>query len=497
MQLSTALEKSLHQWKELRWEEQLKVAAVVVLVPYVTYKIGKWIQERRKPHFPGPSFLGSITNPLHVTETMDEWHKKYGDTYVFSLAGQPFISTTDPELVNYIFLHRKQFPNPKTFRVAMNKRMGSSTFTTEGDTWKHKRNVINPLLSQKMLEHHANLVIEKAKTLTKNITPDQSIDIHDLVSRLAIDVIGKIAFGEDFQLVESDNPEGMNAIKAFRETLAAITFRIFVPIQWIWKLPIPVLIREERAARALEQMFEETLRAKEAEQVETDIVDLPSLLLKTGSNEEGSRFHKYTFREMLGECYSVFGAGHDTTGVTSAFIIGALSLHPQVQEKIFEEIQQISGSTKDYSPTFEDLKKMPYIDAVVEETLRLYPGASSLLREAEEDFEWKGVTLPKGQNIFLNLYSYHRREDVYSDPLAFQPERWLADPPPPEVLTFGKGIRPCFGRRLARMELSLLVFAVCQQFTIHPDPKHPFALETAFGIRPAPGGKMFVSLRAR
>src|SRR5690606_24633219 len=132
------------------------------------------------------------------------------------------------------------------------------------------------------------------------------------------------------------------------------------------------------AVKILTHMFATSLEEHKNSVGYSEALDLPSLLLKPHDDPE--RYHNYTFREMMGESFSIFGAGHDTTAVAASFLIHALATHPEIQDKVREEIQTISGNSPTYIPTYEDLKKMKYIDAVLEESFRLYPPANVLVR---------------------------------------------------------------------------------------------------------------------
>jgi cytochrome P450 len=171
---------------------------------------------------------------------------------------------------------------------------------------------------------------------------------------------------------------------------------------------------------------------------------LLSMLLAT-KDESGQRLSD---KEIRDQCVSLVSAGFDTTSATLTWAVYLLLTHSEVLAKVRDEITQ--GSVK---------TRAPFLDAVISETLRLYPAAPAGLRMTTRRLEYKGFLIPEGSLIAYSIYATHRQESVYPNATQFKPERWLErqakQPSTFDYLPFGYGARYCIGARLATMLIKL------------------------------------------
>jgi cytochrome P450 len=167
-----------------------------------------------------------------------------------------------------------------------------------------------------------------------------------------------------------------------------------------------------------------------------------------------------------------FAAGYETTATTLSFCTYELALHPQVQEKLYEELKSVSDSRGDIE--YDVLCKLPYLDAVLAETLRKYPPAFRISRCSSQDYILAdtGIQLFKGQIIEIPILAIHYCEQFFPNPDKFDPDRFL-----PEnrhqikaytYLPFGVGPRNCIWMRLALLEAKLSLSKLVQKYTFHP-----------------------------
>ena len=189
-------------------------------------------------------------------------------------------------------------------------------------------------------------------------------------------------------------------------------------------------------------------------------------------------------------------AGHESTAVTLSWVFFLLGRHPEVQQKVRDELDAALAGR---APSAEDLPKLPYLRAAIDETLRLYPPVWGMNRRAIEDTVIDGFRVPKGEHAMLIQWAVHRDPALWDAPDEFRPERFL--PPTAEgrsrgaYFPFGAGPRSCIGNHFALMEAMLVTATTLQRYEISVAPDHPQKLEPQISLRIE--GGVWVTLRER
>ncbi|RXG59737.1 cytochrome P450 9e2, partial [Armadillidium vulgare] len=198
---------------------------------------------------------------------------------------------------------------------------------------------------------------------------------------------------------------------------------------------------------------------------------------------------------ITAQCVLFYIAGYDTTATTLSFVSYCLALHPKIQQKLLEEIDQVLQDC-DSNITFEVIQNMTYLDMVFAETLRLYPPAPRVDRRCTKDYVLPevGLSIHKNTKITIPIYSIHRDPRHYEDPEKFDPERFSqsakAGRPPMVYLPFGSGPRNCIGWRFALMEAKVALVHILKDFVFIPSKKTqvPIVLERSSGLLKAIDG---------
>ena len=152
----------------------------------------------------------------------------------------------------------------------------------------------------------------------------------------------------------------------------------------------------------------------------------------------------------------LYAAGAETTAGVMVVFVMAMALHPQYQTRAWEELDRVVGPTR--LPTFDDWDRLPYVRAIISELHRWRPvGPIGFPRRVIQDDEYEGHLIPKGAMIIYNTWAINRNADFYPDPEAFHPDRFLADPPPPQPYPFASGRRVCPGRDVASRSLFIVI----------------------------------------
>jgi len=202
----------------------------------------------------------------------------------------------------------------------------------------------------------------------------------------------------------------------------------------------------------------------------------------TMSKKENSKY--FTKKHLIGVLSDLFIAGSDTTSNTLQWGLLYMAQYPEIQQNVQREIDEVIGKEKD--PTMLDQKQMPYTEATLMEISRIATIVPlSLPHSTSKSTTLLGYHIPKGTTIFPNLWAVHHDPDIFPDPEAFQPERFLVDEKQlkrmNEFLPFSTGRRQCLGESLARMELFLYFTCILQQFSV----KNPDGMELDFDYNSA------------
>ena len=168
-------------------------------------------------------------------------------------------------------------------------------------------------------------------------------------------------------------------------------------------------------------------------------------------------------------------AGFETTATTMGVMMYYMAKYPEAQEKVFDEVSDICG---DNDITYDTIKDLVYLDAFIDETLRLKPPVIAHFRSCVKDCTIKGIPFKKGTNVQLGILPAHMDPELFPEPEKFQPERFLKENAdniqPYSWRPFGAGPRVCIGQRLAVTEMKLFMAKMIREFRIYETPKTNF-----------------------
>ncbi|MDQ5842956.1 MAG: cytochrome P450, partial [Thermoproteota archaeon] len=209
---------------------------------------------------------------------------------------------------------------------------------------------------------------------------------------------------------------------------------------------------------------------------------------------------KMSDKQVRDEVMTIFIAGHETTSNALTWTFYLLSQNPDVEKKLYDEIDSVLGSADGNGgvagriPTAEDIPKLPYTEKVLRESMRLYPPVWTMGRYVESDYQVGEYTIPSGSSILMSQYVMHHDPRYYEEPEQFNPDRWTSEfktrLPRFSYFPFGGGIRGCIGEPFAWMEGTLILATIAQKWTMHLAPGQRIKLDPAITLRPKYGMKM-------
>lgn len=408
----------------------------------------------------------------------------FGDVVYMDFLGQPTYVLQHPEHIEQVLVtrHRHYAKDRLQRRLLGGRLLGNGLLTSEGDFWLRQRRLMQPAFHRQRLAAYGRVMAEHSQRQLTSWREGEVRDVYADMMELTLGIAIKCLF--DLEL-EGEAQSMGPALARVMEHFANM-YALLMP-EW---LPTPENRGYRAAVEQLDTLVFDIIQRRRAEG--NDAGDLLSLLLQV-QDEDGSRMSDAQLRD---EVLTLVLAGHETTAITLAFCWHLLSLHPDVEATLHRELDTVLGGR---APTLEDLPALAFTDQVVKESLRLYPPAWSISREALEDDVVGGWPVRAGSMMVLNPWTTHRDARFFEEPNAFRPQRW-ADGleqrlPRFAFFPFGGGPRLCIGVGFALMEARLVLATLAQRFRFERVSEEPVALLPSITLRPKHGVR--VRLRAR
>ena len=175
-----------------------------------------------------------------------------------------------------------------------------------------------------------------------------------------------------------------------------------------------------------------------------------------------------TVNDIVEEVDTFMFEGHDTVATNIAFCLFLLANHPEVQEKVGRELEEIFEDDPDRAVEFQDLAKMKYLELCVKESLRLFPSIPVMSRCLDAEVLIDGYKIPRGTNIIMLNYHLHRDPDTFRQPNMFKPERMIGLKQNFSFTPFSAGPRNCIGQKFAMMEIKIIISTILRHFKLQP-----------------------------
>ena len=361
--------------------------------------------------------------------------------------------------------------------------VGQGLLTSEGAFWRRQRKLAMPAFQRGAIERYGAVMVEHALRLRDRWRDGQPRDVHEDMMDLTLGIVAKTLFDAEVGAESRDVGHSLEIIMNYYLN----PMKFFKVREW---LPT----RENREFRAavarLDEILYGIIRRRRAGG--DDPGDLLAHLL-AAQDDEGAGM---TDRQLRDECVTLFLAGHETTALTLTFAFHLLAGHPEVEVKLAAELDEVLGGRP---PSAADVPRLRYADWIIKESMRLYPPAWAIGRQAIEDFEIGGYPIKKGTQLLVSQWVLHRDARWFDDPEAFRPERWDNDLarrlPKGAYIPFGDGPRVCIGNHFAMMEAILLLATLARRHRLEAVPGETMTLSASITLRPKSGTRMIVRAR--
>ncbi|MBD2168306.1 cytochrome P450 [Calothrix membranacea FACHB-236] len=436
-----------------------------------------------------PPFLQKlkwVADPIGYMETASQQYPDIFTTVLIS-SQDPWVFVNHPQAIQEILVNdRKKFVAPSDKNKILEPLVGdSSMIMLDSDRHRRRRQIVMPSFHGDRMRSYGEIISNITEKVLSQLPKNQTFLARQAMQEVSLQVILEAVFG----VHEGERCQQLKHLTAlmsdlFRSPLSS-SFLFFPFLQQdlgAWS-PWGKFVRDR-------EKIDQLLYAEIAErrsQPDPNRTDILSLLM-SAHDEEGQPM---TDQELRDELMTLLFAGHETTATAMAWALYWTHYHPQVREKLLQELGTL-GENPDPMSIF----RLPYLTAVCNETLRIYPVAMlTFARTVQEPVELLGYQLEPETAVVGCMYLVHQREDLYPNPKQFRPERFLEQQfSPYEFIPFGGGSRRCIGEALAQFEMKLVLAKILSNYElalVDNQPEQP--KRRGLTLAPANGVKMMIT----
>ncbi|GAB2530541.1 cytochrome P450 [Nocardia heshunensis] len=403
-----------------------------------------------------------------------------------------FVLVRSPELARHVLV-TNQDNYPKSAEYEMLAVAFGRGLVTELDEqrWQRNRRLVAPVFSKRNIATLAGPITDAARDCAQRLAAlgadGTPVDVSAEMNRLTLDVVARTMFGVDLsgpmaevtlsRMLRFFGVGFVSGTSRPLRTIADLTHRRGLPPAVLRATSWILAPRMMTDLRHVEDIVDRLI-ADHRNGVITRGDNLLALLMEARDPETG---HRYTDAEIHDELMTFLGAGMETTATTLAWTWKLLAEHHEVRDRLHTELDEVlAGRT----PTPADLDHLPWTKAIVAETMRLYPPIAGLARVAKSSDLLGDYPIPAGTTVSISLHALHHHPEIWPDPTAFNPTRFLPNTLTPtqrhSALPFGAGKRMCVAHTFANTEATLALATLAQSLTLTLATKTPIHPQFSF-----------------
>ncbi|MFJ4840986.1 cytochrome P450 [Streptomyces sp. NPDC088746] len=408
----------------------------------------------------GLPLLGSLPqfgkNPLAFFERL----RGYGDMVRWRFGRNDCVFIADPGCIGELLTETERTFDQPLLGIAFRTVMGNGVVVARGTDWRRKRSLVQPSVRPKQVKSYASTMTACAVELADTWSGGERVDVKREMAALTQKIAVRTIFGVDTPA----DAESMGRAMDIAQQEIGKEFSGLGAVLPDW-VPTPGRARIRKAAAVIDaEVGRVVARHRDGDGERPDLLSR----LLTAVDETGAHLSDQEIRD---EAVTLYIGGHETTSSTLVWAWYLLSRTPHALAALTEELDRVLG---DREPGIDDYARLPYAQAVVKETLRLYPTIWLVTGIAKEGARIGGVPMPEGTRVWSSQWATHRDERWFPEPEAFRPERWDTDAvdeiPEYAWFPFGGGPRVCLGTRFAMVESVLILAVLARRFRLEVDP---------------------------
>jgi cytochrome P450 len=412
--------------------------------------------------------------------------RDYGGVVKLRFAYRRVWLVTEPSIIESVLVTQSRLFR-KHFALRLNPIvLGNGLLTSEGDFWLRQRRLAQPAFAKGKIARYAPTFIEHTERMLGRWRVGETVDILTEMMALTLGIASRTLFG-------ADGDEHAGKVRdALNVTQEEFVSRLARPFQLPLWIPTAGNRRLIKAVQDLDAIVYDFIRQRRASSGTGD--DLLSRLLAARDEQASTGMSDKQLRD---ECLTIFLAGQETTALALAWSWYLLGSHPAAADRVYAEVDAVLDNRL---PTVDDLPRLKETEAILLESMRLYPPAFVVGREALVETEVGGYRCPRGTTVLMPEYVVHRDPRFFERPDDFVPERWRDDferkLPHCAYFPFGAGPRICIGNTFAMMEMTLVLAMIARRFRFTLVPGQQITMGVQFTLRPSPGVKAILMSRS-
>lgn len=388
-----------------------------------------------------------------------------------SLPRSRLYMVNQPDLVRRVMVEEfSGFPKHRMMGDILEPLLGESIFTTNGSLWEKQRRMLNPSFEMARVQYVFSLMQEAVHSMMQRLEDREDagkLDVDYLMTHVTADIIFRTILSVNME--ENSARRIFDAFTRFQADSPKIAlYHLFHVPRW-WPSFVAAERRRREAGREIREVLEEMIRPRydAVRAGEADgHGDILSSLLASSDPDTGQPF---PFRELVDQIAMLFLAGHETSASALMWSLYLLSIHPDVQERAYREVEAVSGQD---TIGILSLRHMNFVRDIFREALRLYPPVGFFARECRAAVHMRDKSMPRDSIVVISPWLIHRHRSYWRQPDQFDPDRFAqkneADSLRQAYLPFGMGPRVCIGTAFAMQEAVLILSGILKKYRIMP-----------------------------
>ncbi|CAH0554526.1 unnamed protein product [Brassicogethes aeneus] len=519
---------------------------LVFFLAYIYWKISRRHVERlasKIPGIPDLPIIGSTLEILNVgysTTPTDTFKKaydyltKYGRVIKLWLGPKLVVFLTDPSDVEVILsskVHIDKTPEYGFFKPWL----GDGLLISTGEKWRAHRKLIAPTFHLNVLKGFMDVFNVNSRDVVEKLNKEvgREFDVHDYMSEITVEILLETAMGVSKQNQDQNAFDYATAVMKMCNILHLRTLKLWLRSDFIFNLS-KYAKSQKKLLNTIHSLTRKVIKHKKVDYNNGIRGEVPEIVEKDQTKQtvdglshglrddldddddigEKKRMAFLDFmidasqnqvvisdEEIKEQVDTIMFEGHDTTAAASSFFLSLMGIHQDIQDKVFQELDNIFGDS-DRKCTFADTLELKYMERCIMETLRLYPPVPLIGRQINEDVKLASgdYTIPKGTSVGIGLFKLHRLEEFFPEPDKFNPDNFLPEKCANRhyyaFIPFSAGPRSCVGRKYAMLKLKVLLSTILRNFRMQSNVEEKdFVLQGDIILKRKDGFRITVETR--